>query len=160
MPKGITQEQVNEAADALVTAGDKPTVEKIREALGTGSPNTVTRMLEVWRGTLARRLKDVIRLPDIPPEAGQAFVEVWHLALVHAETLARAALEQEQNALFAAQTSLTQERKLWEIAIAEARANATSTPPNLCRPTCSWANARCSWTKWKLNESTFVVAYE
>jgi chromosome segregation ATPase len=125
MRKGITQEQVNVAADALVAAGDKPTVEKIRQALGTGSPNTVTRMLDAWRGTLAQRLQEVIKLPEVPVEAGQAFAEVWRLAVVHAETLARATLMEEQNALFAAQTSLTQERKLWEIALAEAQANAT-----------------------------------
>lgn len=123
MPKGITQEQVNAAADALVAAGDKPTVEKIRQALGTGSPNTVTRMLDTWRGTLAQRLQEVIKLPDVPPEAGQAFAEVWRLALSHAEAIARATLTEEQNALFAEQTSLTQERKLWEIALAEAQAN-------------------------------------
>ena len=125
MPKGITQDQVNTAADALVSAGDKPTVEKIRQALGTGSPNTVTRMLEAWRGTLAQRLQEVIKLPDVPPEAGQAFAEVWRLAVAHAETLARSTLMEDQNALFAAQTTLTQERKLWEIALAEAQANAT-----------------------------------
>jgi hypothetical protein len=121
MPKGIKQEQVNATADAIVAAGENPTVEKIRQALGTGSPNTVTRMLDVWRSTLAQRLRDVIKLPDVPPEAGQAFAEVWRLALAHAETLARAALSEEQNALFADQTSLTQERKLWEIALAEAQ---------------------------------------
>jgi chromosome segregation ATPase len=121
--KGITQEQVNAAADALVAAGDKPTVEKIRQALGTGSPNTVTRMLDTWRGTLAQRLQEVIKLPAVPPEAGQAFAEVWRLALAHAETLARAALTEEQNALFAGQTDLAQERKVWEIALAEAQAN-------------------------------------
>jgi DNA repair exonuclease SbcCD ATPase subunit len=120
MRKGITQEQVNAAADAIVSAGENPTVEKIRQALGTGSPNTVTRMLDTWRGTLAQRLQEVIKLPDVPPEAGQAFAEVWRLALAHAETLARLALTEEQNALFAEQTSLTQERKLWEIALAEA----------------------------------------
>lgn len=123
MPKGITQDQVNAAADALVAAGEKPTVEKVREALGTGSPNTVTRMLEAWRGTLAQRLKEAMTLPDVPPEVGQAFVEVWRLAVTHAATRAREALTEDQNALFAAQTSLTQERKLWEIALAEAQAN-------------------------------------
>jgi flagellar biosynthesis GTPase FlhF len=123
MRRGITQEQVNVAADALVAAGDKPTVEKVRQALGTGSPNTVTRMLDTWRGTLAQRLQEVIKLPDVPPEAGQAFAEVWRLAVGHAETLARATLAEEQNALFADQTSLAQERKLWEIALAEAQSN-------------------------------------
>lgn len=40
--------------------------------------------------------------------------------------LAQAAVVQEQNALLAAQSSLTQERKLWEIAIAEAQEQAQS----------------------------------
>jgi chromosome segregation ATPase len=126
MRRGITQDQVNTAADALVAAGDKPTVEKVRAALGTGSPNTVTRMLETWRSGLAERLQKVLQLPELPPEAGQAFTEVWRLAVTHAMSVANAALAHEQNALLAAQTSLTQERKLWEIAIAEVRAQAQS----------------------------------
>jgi chromosome segregation ATPase len=126
MARGITQDQVSAAADALVVAGDKPTVEKVRAALGTGSPNTVTRMLETWRSGLAERLQKVLQLPELPPEAGQAFTEVWRLAVTHAMSVANAALAHEQNALLAAQTSLTQERKLWEIAIAEVRAQAQS----------------------------------
>lgn len=133
MRRGITQEQVNAAADALVAAGDKPTVEKIRQALGTGSPNTVTRMLDTWRGTLAQRLQEVIKLPDVPPEVGQAFAEIWRLAVAHAEALARTALTEEQNALFAAQTDLTQERKLWEIALTEAQANMAENSAKLAQ---------------------------
>jgi len=125
MPKGITQEQVNAAADALVAAGDKPTVDKVRQALGTGSPNTVTRMLENWRATLAQRMQKVITLPDLPSEVGQAFTELWRLAVAHATTQAQAALATEQNALFAEQTNLEQERKLWQIALDEARGQAT-----------------------------------
>ena len=55
MPRGITQDQVN-AADAILGTGENPTVEKVRAELGTGSPNTVTRMLDVWRGHLGERL--------------------------------------------------------------------------------------------------------
>jgi hypothetical protein len=123
MRTGITQEQVNAAADALIAAGDKPTVEKIRAQLGTGSPNTVTRMLDSWRGGLAQRMQDLLKLPGVPAEAGQAFAEVWRLAVTQAESLARASLVHEQNALLAEQTELTQERKIWEIAIGEAQAN-------------------------------------
>lgn len=126
MPKGITQEQVSAAADALVAAGDKPTVEKIRQALGTGSPNTVSRMLDTWRGGLATRLGQVLALPEVPGDVGQAFGEVWRLAMTHATSLAQAALAHEQNALLAAQTSLAQERKIWEIAVAEAQELAQS----------------------------------
>jgi len=138
MPKGITQEQVNVAADALVAAGDKPTVEKIRAQLGTGSPNTVTRMLDIWRGTLAQRMQDVLKLPEVPSEAGQAFAEVWRVAVSHAEALARASLAQEQNALLAAQTSLAQERKIWEIAIAEAQANVAECTAKLAQAEVQW----------------------
>ncbi|RDD79731.1 hypothetical protein DVJ77_20870 [Dyella tabacisoli] len=149
MPRGITQEQVSAAANALVSAGDKPTVEKIRQALGTGSPNTVTRMLDTWRGTLAQHLQEVIRLPNVPPEAGQAFAEVWRLAVAHAETFARTALTEEQNSLLAAQSDLTQERKLWEIAWPKRSPTRPSTPLNGRRPTYSSANARCWWSNWK-----------
>lgn len=137
MPKGITQEQVNAVADALVTAGERPTVEKIRAQLGTGSPNTVTRMLDTWRGALATRLSQVLALPDLPTEVGQAFTEIWRLAMTHAGSLAQASLVQEKNALLATESSLTQERKLWEIAIAEAQAQALST-----KQACEVAEAR------------------
>jgi DNA repair exonuclease SbcCD ATPase subunit len=126
MARGITQEQVNAAADALVTAGERPTVEKIRAQLGTGSPNTVTRMLDTWRGALATRQSQVLALPEIPGDVGQAFAEVWRLAVTHAESVVQASFAQEQNALLAAQSSLTQERKLWDIALAEAQAQAQS----------------------------------
>ena len=123
MPKGITQEQVNVAADALVAAGENPTVEKIRARLGTGSPNTVVRMLDTWRSALAQRMQDVLALPEVPVEVGQAFTELWRLAVAHASMSATDALTHEKNALFAAQTSLVQERKVWEIALAEAQSN-------------------------------------
>jgi len=126
MAKGITQEQVNAAADALVTAGERPTVEKIRAQLGTGSPNTVLRMLETWRGALAERLHQVLSLPDVPAEVGQAFTECWRLAMAHANSAAQSSLAQEQYALLAAQTSLTQERKIYENAVAAAQEMAKS----------------------------------
>lgn len=70
MPRGITQDQVNQAADAITAAGERPTVERIRAHLGTGSPNTVTRMLDVWRQGLAERLQQASLLPELPGEMG------------------------------------------------------------------------------------------
>lgn len=46
---GITEKQVADAADALVAAKQQPTIRAVREALGTGSPNTVHRHLATWR---------------------------------------------------------------------------------------------------------------
>jgi len=99
MPRGITQDQVNQAADTVVAAGERPTVEKIRNLLGTGSPNTVTRMLEVWRQGLAERLRQASLLPELPDEVGQAMTAVWTQALQHARTQAQQELQAEREAL-------------------------------------------------------------
>jgi hypothetical protein len=114
MPKGITQDQVNAAADALVAAGEKPTVERVRQRLGTGSPNTVTRMLEAWRGTLAQRLQAVLTLPEVPAAVGEAAVALWRVALTHAESHAQAEWAQAHTELAAARTALAEDRAAWE----------------------------------------------
>ncbi len=68
----------------------------------------------------------MLALPELPADVGQAFTEVWRLAMTHARSLAQGALAHEQNALLATQSSLTQERKLWDIALAEAQEVAKS----------------------------------
>ena len=55
MARGITESDVHTAADEIVAGGERPTVERIRAHLGTGSPNTVTRWLETWWQGLSRR---------------------------------------------------------------------------------------------------------
>jgi chromosome segregation ATPase len=123
MATGVPETDVFQAADAVLARGERPTVERVRVELGRGSPARVGQLLEQWWERLAQRLKGHALLPALPEEVAQAFAEVWRLALAQAEVTARAALAEEQNALFAEQTSLTQERKLWEIALAEAQAN-------------------------------------
>lgn len=46
---GITYEQVEQAANALVAAGKNPTIAAVREALGTGSAGTIHRFLTQYR---------------------------------------------------------------------------------------------------------------
>ncbi|TAN02476.1 MAG: DNA-binding protein [Rhodanobacteraceae bacterium] len=106
MPRGITQEQVNEAADTVVAAGERPTVERIRAQLGTGSPNTVTRMLDVWRQGLSERLRQTNLLPELPDEVGQAMTALWAQALHHARTQAQQELQAEREALQRATATL------------------------------------------------------
>lgn len=120
MARGITQDQVNTAADALLGAGENPTVEKVRAALGTGSPNTVTRMLDTWRSGLAERLHKALQLPELPPEVGQAMTTLWQLAVGHAERLLQARLATERAALAANETRLAEERTRWAATLAEA----------------------------------------
>src|SRR5690554_6107206 len=61
---GITYEQVATAADALVGQGEKPSIQRIREQLGTGSPNTIHRHLKQWRATQVPAERQAARLPD------------------------------------------------------------------------------------------------
>ena len=122
MAIGVPETEVFAAADAVLARGERPTVERVRAELGRGSPARVGQLLEAWWEQLARRLKGHALLPDLPGETAQAFAEVWRLALAQADTAARAALTEDRNALLAEQTTRTQERKLWELALAEAQA--------------------------------------
>lgn len=120
MARGITQAQVNEAADAILGAGENPTVEKVRVELGTGSPNTITRMLEVWRGGLGERLRQLSALPEVPSSVGQAMIELWRLATEHASHMLEGRFAKERSALEAAGAQLMQEREAWEIRLLSA----------------------------------------
>jgi septal ring factor EnvC (AmiA/AmiB activator) len=57
MARGITEADVLEAADALLARGERPTIERVRQELGRGSPNTVNRHLDVWWTSLAQRVQ-------------------------------------------------------------------------------------------------------
>ncbi|WP_329955237.1 DNA-binding protein [Xanthomonas albilineans] len=64
-------------------AGERPTVERIRAHLGTGSPNTVVRWLDTWWQGLGDRIANV-------PEAVSALVgQWWTLALRKSIALGR-----------------------------------------------------------------------
>lgn len=114
MPRGITQEQVNTAADAILQSGERATVERVREQLGTGSPNTITRMLEAWRLDLAERLRAVNATPALPDAVGQAMTQLWQLAL-------ECARRQEHQALEAERLALEKARNGWEVKVQEAQ---------------------------------------
>jgi hypothetical protein len=125
MAKGISEAQVHAAADALVAAGERPTVERIRAHLGTGSPNTVTRLLDTWWQALGARLTAqhaMASIPDVPADiaalARQWWAQAWQQAreAVHADvarerqqlTDDRMALGHEREALQQAQAQLHQ----------------------------------------------------
>jgi len=114
MARGITQDQVNQAADAILATGENPTVEKVRAELGTGSPNTITRMLDAWRGQLGERLRQLSALPEVPGAVGQAMIELWRLAISHAEQVSEGRLATDRATLEAAQAQLALQRESWE----------------------------------------------
>jgi Plasmid replication region DNA-binding N-term len=92
-PRGVSAGDVERAADAPLRAGERPTIEKVREKLGTGSPNTINPLLDAWWKRLSARLDAgpaaLHRLPESVAHVAEA---LWMQALD--EGRRRAALEE------------------------------------------------------------------
>ena len=83
MARGITEQDVFTACDVLLLAGERPTIERVRQKIGRGSPNTVSPMLDAWFKGLGRRLQDpgaFAPAPDIPDPVIQAAQHFWEVA--------------------------------------------------------------------------------
>ncbi|HEV7270604.1 DNA-binding protein [Pseudoxanthomonas sp.] len=97
MARGITESDVHTAADELVAAGERPTVDRIRAHLGTGSPNTVTRWLETWWRGLAPRLHSAQQaIPELPAPVSRLAQQLWEQAVGIARTDAEQAMAQDR----------------------------------------------------------------
>ena len=46
---GVTYHDIAKAAEAIKTQGQEPTVDRVRERLGTGSKSTIAPLLKRWR---------------------------------------------------------------------------------------------------------------
>jgi Plasmid replication region DNA-binding N-term len=104
--RGVTASDVSHAADTLLRACERPTIEKIRLQIGKGSPNTINPLLDAWWKTLSARLDSgpaaLHRLPETVAHVAEA---LWMQALeegrrrAHAElkTSERLADTKEQN---------------------------------------------------------------
>ena len=139
--RGIQEAQVWEAADALLREGLRPTIERVRQRLGGGSPNTVSPMLERWFATLGKRLEGRSEsLADsearqLPLAVVQSAQQVWEIARREAEQmqiqqseasrreleLERAALLQRETELRQRESSLEESRSRLEEALAGSR---------------------------------------
>jgi hypothetical protein len=104
--RGITASDVGHAADTLLRAGMRPTIDKVRAKIGKGSPNTINPMLDAWWKTLSARLDSgpaaLHRLPESVAHVAEA---LWMQALeegrrrAHTElkTSERLSADKEQN---------------------------------------------------------------
>ncbi|WP_423173451.1 DNA-binding protein [Stenotrophomonas maltophilia] len=102
MAKGISEQDVHEAADDIVTLGERPTVERIRAHLGTGSPNTVTRWLDTWWQTVGLRLRQraiEAAAPGVPERVARLSQRLWEAALQEAGELVATQIESARHAL-------------------------------------------------------------
>lgn len=110
---GLTYKAVADAAEQLVSEGERASIANIRQVLGTGSPNTIHRHLTAWRLQQPAAQASVVELPadlqnalvtEIERQAKQArdAVQLQLDALrCEAQTLAEAgeALEDARDAL-------------------------------------------------------------
>lgn len=108
MATGITQDDVWKAADALLLEGARPTIERVRQKIGRGSPNTVSPYLDSWFKGLGARIGDAqafnagttSRIEDshgtaLPPPVADAAFQLWR----EAQQVARTELDQEATRL-------------------------------------------------------------
>lgn len=66
---GVDYETIKQTAVKLLSQGIAPSVQKIREELGTGSNTTIAEHLKVWRDDYAK--KTIHHLPaNMPKELG------------------------------------------------------------------------------------------
>lgn len=69
---GITYDEVIAAIDAILASGEEPTIQRVRDHLGTGSPNTIHRHLTAWRQS---RPVEQRKAPELPAELQAALVK-------------------------------------------------------------------------------------
>ncbi|NUT76814.1 plasmid replication region [Pseudomonas sp. C1C7] len=99
MTVGVPEHEVFAAADAVLARGERPTVERVRQELGRGSPARVGSLLDDWWKHLAARMKGETRLPELPGQVAQAFVTIWQQAINLALGVAEQTLDEQRRVL-------------------------------------------------------------
>lgn len=110
--RGVQQEEVFAAADSLLAQQLRPTIERVRQKIGRGSPNTVAPMLEAWFASLGQRL-GVVPEPDgqgVPASVRHAAEKLWVDALALAHDQAEAAMAARRQQLDLEHAGLTEAR--------------------------------------------------
>ncbi len=85
----ILQTRVNEVAQSLFQKGIRPTVTRVRAALGGGSPNDLTPALKHWKDTVlptlpSGRTSTSASQAALPPQLADLVNELWQRALAAA----------------------------------------------------------------------------
>jgi len=79
----LTRADVFQAADAVLIAGGRVTIDRVRGHLGRGSPNTIQEHLDTWWSKLGSRLRDIPgrEFPELPEDVAIALQRLWNTAL-------------------------------------------------------------------------------
>lgn len=109
---GITTETIHAAADQLAAAGERPTLARVREALGGGSFTTISEAMKTWRQAQeAEHALAQVEIPEAVAERLEAATgALWEAAVAEAERR----LQAERDALAEARAEA-------EAEVAEAR---------------------------------------
>jgi secreted Zn-dependent insulinase-like peptidase len=96
--RGVRAVDVAQAADALLRVGERPTIEKVRARLGSGSPNTINPLLDLWWKKIGARLETkgpaaLERLPELVAHVAEA---LWLQALQEAQQRAKRELSSQE----------------------------------------------------------------
>jgi hypothetical protein len=87
---GVGFADVEKAADALLREGTRPTLDRLRERMGRGSPNTIQPLLDQWWKTLSARLDaGPAALHRIPESVAHIVEALWLQLLAEARIRAR-----------------------------------------------------------------------
>ncbi|MDO8251242.1 MAG: DNA-binding protein [Rhodoferax sp.] len=100
--RGVQQEEIWAAADALLKDGLRPTIERVRQKMGRGSPNTVSPMLEAWFASLGPRLDATPAQEEaghLPAPVWESMTQVWDTAMLSARAQADEALARSRRQL-------------------------------------------------------------
>ena len=120
----VSFEEIERAARTVMAAGERPTVQSIRQQLKRGSPNHITECLRrFWKNQAALNTADPVALTRIPPELADAAVAQWEQALrlsqqvaKHDDNAARAHLQALQRDTEQRARSIELREKEWDIA--------------------------------------------
>lgn len=107
---GISYDDVRQAARDLQAQGLPPSVQRIRELLGTGSHSTINQHLQRWR----QELQDAPRtatLPDIPDAVTTALLSFWEAAVQAAEENYQALRQEAEQQVAAAAAARQQDQE-------------------------------------------------
>lgn len=90
---GITYDQVASVADAIVGEGHQPTINAVRDRIGTGSPNTIHKHLTAWRSA---RPQVTVAAPELPASLTTAIATEIDRAAANARAEIESKLVQAQ----------------------------------------------------------------
>src|SRR5579862_9798589 len=105
----VSYGEVERAATALLKSGQRPTIDKVREALGGGAPQTITTALARYWQDLGTRIEgDPASLSRLPAEIADLAEQTWRRALSLAADAAmqRTGADREQGEFFKRENEL------------------------------------------------------